>query len=95
MSKRNRLEFAEWSPTLPAYTALLRDSEGLLWARRYPYREPRATWEIFDPEGHLVATATTPAANTVLQVGRDWILVRGTGEFDEPLVQLYGLARGP
>lgn len=95
MSKRNRLEFAKWSPTLPAYTALLRDSEGLLWARRYPYREPRATWEIFDPEGHLVATATTPAANTVLQVGRDWILVRGTGEFDEPLVQLYGLARGP
>lgn len=91
--ERGALEFAEWSPTMPAYTALIRDSEGLLWARRYPYREPRAVWEIFDADGRLAATATTPAAAKVVQIGRDWLLVQARGEYDEPLVQLFSLRR--
>jgi hypothetical protein len=91
--EREALEFAEWSTTMPTYTALVLDSEGMIWARRYPYTDPLARWEIFDPDGRLVATAVTPAQLDVRQIGPDWLLAMTKGEYDEPLVAVYRLTR--
>jgi hypothetical protein len=91
--ERTAAEWAEWSTTVPAYDALLEDSEGQIWARLYPYDASTATWDIFDAEGRLVATAATPARLDVKQIGADWLLGQTKGEMDEPLVMLYRLDR--
>lgn len=92
-AERRANEWAEWSATVPAYDALVRDSEGQLWARVYPKDAPTATWDVFDAEGRLVATASTPADLDVKQIGADWLLAQTKGEMDEPLVLLYRLTR--
>lgn len=91
--ERNAAEWAEWGTTMPAYDALLQDSEGLTWARRYPYDAAVAQWDVFDAEGRLVATASTPRALDVMQIGPDWVLATTRGELDEPMVLLYHLTR--
>jgi hypothetical protein len=91
--ERTVLEWAEWSTTMPAYDALLRDSEGMTWARIYPYDATMATWDVFDRTGQLVATASTPSTLEVKQIGVDWLLGQGKGEMDEPLVLMYRLTR--
>ena len=91
--ERAAAEWAEWALTMPAYDALVHDSEGMIWARVYPYDAAMATWDIFDPEGRLVAMTTTPARLDVKQIGPDWILGQAKGEMDEPLVMLFTLRR--
>lgn len=91
--ERGALELAEWSATHPAYTTLVRDPQALFWARHVPPGAATAAWEIFDAEGRLAATATTPLGWEVRQVGPDWVLVTTKGENDEPLVQLHALRR--
>lgn len=91
--ERGALELAEWSATHPAYTTLVRDPQGLFWARHVPPGAATATWEVFDAGGRLAATATTPLGWEVRQIGPDWVLVTTKGENDEPLVQLHALRR--
>jgi hypothetical protein len=92
-AERNAVEWAEWSATMPAYDRLVVDSLGSTWARIYPYDAPIATWDVFDTEGRLVATAATPSTLEVEQIGPDWVLGQGKGEMDEPLVYLFRLTR--
>jgi hypothetical protein len=94
-AERRANEWAEWSATVPAYDALIQDSEGQLWARVYPKDAPTATWDVFNADGRLVATASTPSGLDVKQIGRDWVLGQGKGVMDEPLVYLYRLSRDP
>jgi hypothetical protein len=48
--------------TVPLTLRLVVDEDGNVWVEEYRAdRDLPATWSVFDPEGNLIATATTPA----------------------------------
>ena len=60
--------------TLPAYDALIVDSEDHLWVRRHPVAgQERTPWIVFDPDGAHVATVELPGVLTVHEIGVDYI----------------------
>lgn len=87
--------------TKPAFTDLLIDSEGHIWAGAHqPFatflQEPAPrSWEIFDPDGRWLGALETPVGFTVYEVGTNYIL----GVFADSLgvehVQLLDLTRQP
>jgi hypothetical protein len=91
--ERGTFEWLKWPETMPAYDALIHDTEGHLWARLTPDTASTVGWDVFDAEGRLVATASTPSTLDVKQIGPDWLLALSKGEMDEPLVYLYRLKR--
>lgn len=77
-------------------TALLVDAEERLWVRP-PARANAATvlWQVFDPDGGVLATISLPSALEVFEIGADYILGRQLDETAEvPLVQLFRFSRG-
>jgi hypothetical protein len=82
--------------TKPAYTELLVDAEGCVWAGAYQSAvtldEPRK-WEVFDPAGAWLGTLETPASFTVFEVGRDHVLGVRRDDLDVEHVQLLRLIR--
>jgi hypothetical protein len=65
----------EFAKTLPAYTAMLVDSDDNLWVRQYPPATATASpWIVFSPEGKEIATAHLPLFMTVYEVGSDYVL---------------------
>jgi len=83
--------------TRPAYTELLVDSEGCVWAGAYQSMvtldQPRR-WEVFDPDGAWLGTLETPARFAVFEIGRDYVLGRRSDELDVEHVQVLRLTRG-
>jgi hypothetical protein len=66
---------AKFPPTVPAYQALLVDSEEQVWIRSYPRPGDRVShWSVFSPTGVEVAGIDLPTNLTVTEVGRDWVL---------------------
>jgi hypothetical protein len=60
--------------TLPAYDAMLVDSEGYLWVRRYPLAgDTHTPWIVFDQQGEHVVTVALPAMLTVHEIGSDYV----------------------
>ncbi len=81
----------------PAYSDLLIDAEGCLWAARYFGRRVGDTpvdWEVFAAEGRWLGTVRTPARFTVFQIGSDYILGVLRDELEVEHVQLLRLTRG-
>lgn len=55
--------------SLPAYDAIVVDSDSYLWVRRYPVAGRDSTrWFVFDPSGPLVATLLLPSDLTVTEI---------------------------
>lgn len=85
--------------TKPAYTDLLIDTEGHIWAGAHQpfatFRQQPRSWEIFDPDGRWLGALETPAGFTVYEVGTNYIL----GVFADSLgvehVQVLDLTRQP
>lgn len=74
--RQTREEWALDTPPafLPAYDALVVDSDDHLWVRRHPAaNEERVEWIVFDADGAHVATVPLPALLTVHDIGRDYI----------------------
>lgn len=85
----------EWPQSLPAYTALQVDSEGIVWLRAYS-ADPSSPeiWSLIDPEhGYLGDLALQPRQE-LLEAGRDYILVLTRSELDVERVEKYELLRG-
>ncbi len=60
--------------TLPAYDAMIVDSDDHLWVRRHPVAsDARTPWIVFDSDGTHVATVELSAVLTVHEIGRDYI----------------------
>ena len=80
--------------TLPAYSAVLADSDHNLWVREYgrPGAD-RSRWTVFDRDGAFLAFAEMPAKATLLAVGSDYALVLARGADDEERVHLHWLHR--
>ena len=81
---------------LPAYTALLVDRAGLLWAQDYPRStSPTAAWTVFDVGTRRVATVGLPTHLEVYEIGDDYVLGRFLDPNEAvPQVRLYRLRRG-
>ena len=80
--------------TVPAYSAVLLDEEGFIWARRWAERGATVhELDVFAANGHLAARFESPARLAFLHVGRDFILARQRDELGVETVQLYRLER--
>ena len=90
-------EFAaiEFPKTLPAYTALVVDSEDLAWVRHFPRGAGASVkWTVFSSTGAIVAEVEVPRHLEVNEIGREYLLGRWFDPDDAiPEVRLYALRR--
>lgn len=82
--------------TLPAYSVLLIDGAGQVWAQDDARAEsPTTNWTIFDSRGRRVAAAALPVHFEVYEIGSDYVLGRFMDPDEAiPQVRLYRLRRG-
>jgi hypothetical protein len=78
----------------PAFVRLLIDEATRIWAEdfRADLASPRP-WTVFDAQGRAIGRISTPAALTIEQIGRDFVLGWLRDELDVEHVQLYRLNR--
>lgn len=73
---------------VPAYTDLLLDPDGRLWAKAGGEGD---TWFVFDRSGEYAGRVEMPEGLEVHQVGADFVLGVERDDFDVEQVKLYGL----
>ena len=79
---------------LPAIEAVMSDTEGRIWARRYRLLwETDQIWDVFEPDGEWCGTITTPPNLTVYHIGADFVLGVHRDELDVERVRLHALNR--
>lgn len=75
---KSRLLFfdqVKWPQTLPAYAALIVDSDDNLWVQSYPRAGAKTSlWSIFSPSGNEIAQAALPLNMVVHEIGKDYVL---------------------
>ena len=92
--QRTQRERIPHRATLPAFSQLLVDAAGNLWARDpRPLVDQPHRWSVFDPEGRWLGTVQTPADLQVRQIGTDWILGTAQDELDVEHVRLYRIQK--
>jgi hypothetical protein len=92
---RKSYESMELPKTIPAYKAMLVDSEGMVWIRDYRRNSPSlVAWTVFTHDGKQVAEVLLPLHLTVSEIGRDYVLGKfiEPGE-DIPEIRIYRLRR--
>ena len=91
---RQHLEEMALPPSKPAYSRLMIDEAGNIWAAAYA-RYPAAprTWTVFAQTGELLGEITVPHEFKVLHIGTAWILGVGRDELDVEYVRLYRLLK--
>ncbi|MCJ7629441.1 MAG: hypothetical protein MUO50_13765 [Longimicrobiales bacterium] len=93
---RQLVEGTEIPRSRPAYSDLLIDSEGCVWAAEYHRRgspEEPVDWEVFSPEGEWLGSVRTPLRFSVFDIGSDYILGVFRDDLDIEHVQLLRLDR--
>lgn len=99
------LDFPE---TFPRFQGIEVDGSGNVWVLRYepPWSEAAYVWDVFDPQGDRLATATAPFEvlgsrlrtsrsflGPLLEIGDDYMLVKDTGPFDVVQVSKHRLVK--
>jgi hypothetical protein len=81
--------------TIPAYKAMLIDSEGMVWVRDYRRASPTtALWTVFTSAGKQVAEVQLPLHLTVSEIGRDYVLGKYVDPVEDiPEIRMYRLRR--
>lgn len=81
---------------LPAFTQLLLDADGNLWAKRF--RAPRdstaARWGVFAPDGAFLGHVMMPPRFELHEVGTSYVLGVAPDDADVQRVRLHPLRRG-
>lgn len=92
--ERTQRERVPHRETLPAFSELLVDGAGNLWARDpRPEADQPHRWSVFDPEGRWLGTVQTPAELRVRQIGTDWILGTALDELEVEHVRMYRIQK--
>jgi hypothetical protein len=87
------LKWVSYPKMLPAFTALVTEKDGTVWAREYGDEKQVQRWDTFDHDGRLLGAVDFPAGIDVLEIGADYILGRFTdGNFVQS-VRLYRFAK--
>ncbi len=65
-----------YAETFPAWSEILVDEVGNIWARAYRWFEMGADypWDVFDPEGRYLGEVIVPYPLTVHEIGDDYVL---------------------
>jgi len=80
--------------TMPAFQALLLDSEGYLWVEDYNIPgDTLRSWTVFDDEGRAKTRLSLPKANRVMDIGEDSVLAVYTDGLGVEYVRVYPLTR--
>jgi hypothetical protein len=92
---RKSYETMELPKTIPAYKAMLVDSEGMIWIRDYRRASPtQAQWTVFTHDGRQVAEVQLPLYLTVSEIGRDYVLGKYIDPVEDiPEIRMYQLRR--
>jgi hypothetical protein len=79
---------------MPAHSMLKLDLTGNLWVQHYapPWQEARQ-WDVYSPDGRLIATISLPPRFTVYEIGVDYVLGTTKDELDVERVELYRLLK--
>ena len=78
----------------PAFESdgLLALPDGSLWVTIFGWRAPENELHLLNQDGTWVGRLVIPARSTLLDAGRDWVLLLQRGQFDEHSVAVYELA---
>jgi len=90
------LEGVEIPASKPAYSKLLIDQGGFVWAAEYYARggpEGAVDWNVFAPNGEWLGSVETPARFNVFEVGPDYLLGVKRDEMGVEHVQILRLRR--
>lgn len=80
--------------TMPPYRALLVDANGNLWVADYRSSDDEPTsWRVFAAHGEYLGVVTLPPRLELLQIGRDFALVRAIDELEVETIQVHRLVR--
>jgi hypothetical protein len=81
--------------TIPAYNAMLVDSESDVWVRDYPRGSSgTSTWTVFTRDGKQIAEVQLAINLTVTEIGRDYVLGKYMDpDEDIPQIRMYRLRR--
>jgi len=93
---RRALETMELPSSRPAYSKLLIDVTGSVWARAYRvWGEPDGprAWQVFDSEGGWLGEVTMPDRFTPTDIGEDAVLGVWLDSFDVHHVQVRSLGK--
>ena len=95
---RRRFERESWPgirdglpERFPAYEALLSLADGSVWVKTHDWRASDDELHLLDADGMWIQRLTIPTGSTLLDAGRDWVLLRQRGELDEHIVAVYQL----
>jgi hypothetical protein len=78
----------------PAYSAFFIDSSGNLWVGEHRFDlEPPEKWLVFDPDGTLVTSVSTPPSFRPMSVTGDLIAGRATDDLGVEQVVVYAIQR--
>lgn len=77
----------------PYFTALGVDPAGNAWVQRDDDPDAETLWDVFDAEGRLLGTVTTPTGLRVTQIGADFIVGTWRDELEVPHVRVYRLEK--
>lgn len=80
---------------LPAYTGIVQDPQGGVWAQRSSPSGygPGPGWDVYDPDGAWLGTVATPAGLTIRVVGEEFVVGVWEDEFGVTHLRRYGLSR--
>lgn len=78
---------------LPAFASMTGDALGYLWVEEYTLGQAGVLWTVFNHQGCMAGLVETPPGLEIEEIGADYLLGVGSGEFDVPYVQVWPLAR--
>lgn len=79
---------------VPAFSDLKSSTDGFLWVREYDVEaDAPPAWSVFEPEGRLLGTVTTPPGFRVHEIGPDYVLGVWRDDLDVPFVRVYALEK--
>ncbi len=80
--------------TMPAYGRIQADRAGNLWVSEFQVTpEDPGKWTVFDPEGRMLGTVSTPARFRVFDIGEDYVLGVWKDELDVDHVRMFPLEK--
>ena len=75
----------------PAYDRLMIGDDGVLWVHDYVRPGEPSEWLAFAADGTWIRTLALPPRTLLLDIGRDWALVRTLDDVDVQRVAVHGL----
>lgn len=87
------LSWISYPKTMPAFSALMLESNGNAWVREYGDSTKVQHWDVFDRSGRLLGAVDFPAGIDVFEIGSDYVLGRFRDQDDVESVRLYRFAR--